>query len=664
MSILSTLSNISSPSSTKILIEDQNSTETIQQELIENTNAIAIPTINNKTDLQSNSCEPSSFQPSFLARTLSQFTAPRTLVTCGALGVAILCGASIPIALGAAGIALAAQQVATKIVSGGDVLRSAVFMEAEPLSIVSVKGGLPIITIPPMLEALRLVDSPDARIAVNCLENLLNYETNFNLLGISNAPLVNELIHHVINLEPGQKTALPFSYMHPKEGGHIIIGSVEKKDGGKFIVRFHNGGQGLNNHYNKVESATGNRLYQTTLEIDDVEEFNLIPFIHQMTSLNVFRSNHKFSDVYGSILLLKGNVLPPSSDSRLWTRAQEGMSCSGYSLRCFLLSILTPESFREFEFKFLTLATAKLKDEIENGSFWNQTSEHKIAYHELRGKLIRIGGTDPGQLENVSTSQLANVASKAQALFWSRFFSPPFFTHGMCGDEFERIGLIFYEELHSSYIRAIESYTVVNDVFKIKTDEETKADKNKFNRLFKKFVENIDSSLFSGNDLAEIDDYINRNAFNIPLQNIYKTSFSNLEFISTEENVLKLLRGVEHLKKKEYPAARKELENVYRQVESLESISSETAKEYAYAMCKMLYFLNYPAEQLEDIELRAAAAVIFAKLAEKASDKGKEFLKLSGIFERSLENYRKHRLEKEFPNSPWSEDIYKMHDKS
>lgn len=607
--------------------------------------------------LTSHSSTNESFQPSLASRVLSEITAPRTLVTGATLGAAILVGASLPFAVAAAGLGFAAQQIATKVLSGGDVLRSAAFVEADYLSILSIRGGLPTITIPPILETLGQMPSEDAQVAANCLEGLLNYENQVDFMGINNTVLVNELIEHVNQLQPGQKAALSFSFMNSKGGGHIVIGSIERKENGKSIVRFHNGGLGLDYHYERREAETDNTIYQTTLEVDEVDEENLIPFIRQVCALHAFRPDHDESKLYQSILLLKGKILPPSSDPRLWSRVQEGMSCSGYSLRCFLQSILTPKTLHEFDIRFLTDSTAKLKEGIKNGWFWDQTAQHMMAYQELRGRLIRMGGEDPGPLEEALPSRMSDLTSKAQKTFWGLFFPPPIFS-GLCYNEFERIGAVHFEELHASFIDT----TDFNINFS-RSVEEKKAAISKFQEQFDLFCKDLDRSLFSEDDLKIIDKHSEEGYQQLALQHIYKTLFSNLDYTLHDEGAVKLLKAIDHLKRKDFPKARKKLEKVYHLTNTLQNISSETAKDYAHAMIHMLY-LRTPTEELEDLELRAAATAILTKLKDKVADKKNKYFTHTTLFYNSLKFYRNLRLDKEFPESPWVRDIFDLHAQS
>ncbi|MBX9743947.1 MAG: hypothetical protein K2X08_01910, partial [Chlamydiales bacterium] len=296
-----------------------------------------------------------SFQPSLLAKTLSQITAPGALAACAVLGTTIMGGASWWVAMASAGLTIAAERILADVISEG-TLRASVFIEADRLSLETVQeGGLLTITIPPVLEGLAAVPSKESRIAKNCLESILNYENYFNLLGIANHVLVSDFINKISELKPGQQIGTSFSWLGLRNGSHIILGSIERKENGRFIVRFHNGGDGLEYHYNMTHSTTRTKLYQTTLEIDEVEEENLALFMKQVASLRAVGLNHDSSKVYEAILSLKGNILPPRKDPRFWSREQIGSSCSGFAIRCFLQTLLTPEDLTRFDLQFLSL---------------------------------------------------------------------------------------------------------------------------------------------------------------------------------------------------------------------------------------------------------------------------------------------------------------------
>jgi len=119
----------------------------------------------------------------------------------------------------------------------------------------------------------------------------------------------------------------------------------------------------------------------------------------------------------------------------------------------------------------------------------------------------------------------------------------------------------------------------------------------------------------------------------------------------------KFLEAVNCLKQKNYPEARRHLEDIYQIVEELPSLTIEQARDYEYVMTQAIYLQD--AIGLEDIELHTAIATIFKKLKLKIVDheQSKEILKTSPYLSKSMSKYKSLRLDKEFPGSPWTQSI-------
>lgn len=666
----------------------------------------------------------SSFQPSFLAKILSQTTAPRTLLAASTLGLATLMGAPLAVSAAVAAAALGAQHVVTKMLSGGDTLRSAVFVAAEHLTGPTVQGGLPHLIIPPLLKALKTMNSPDAIIARNCLEGLLNFETHFDYLGISNQALVSDLQKKIHLLKPGQKMAFPLSNVSPTLGGHVIMGSIERKMNGQFLVRYHNGGDcnsGLEYHHAKTDKETGQKCYQTTLEIDEIDEKNLPTFIKTVTSLHSFRLGHDTNKVYRAISLLNGKILPPSEDERYWSRAQYGSSCSGYAVKCLLNSLLTPENSQLFELRLLKQMTKDLKQGIQKGYFWDATTEHHLVYEELRGKLTRLGGSDPGPIENIKISYLAKAASKTQQSFWKirvphnpllKFRSNlfPSISNPRYSPNLNPLLYKFFsnfeifKDLNTDFInskvrmiRTIDRYEYERKERKInpethqalseimqkipdKKQEEIKPILEKSvipsldhaKIILKKHYLSIDRSQFSREELLLLDKNENlikilndgpfssvRNRFlfyELALTHFYLMVFPKLKYKIKDSGALQLSKAVECLKQKQLPQARELLINMYQAISSAPHLSPEQISDYIYVLIQSIHSDNpEKTKTIEEIELHAALALILRKL--KTNNHNSSNVIAPEIIPNNINLYCFFRIDREFPMSPWKQDI-------
>ena len=638
------------------------------------------------------------FTPSLSAKCLGELTAPRTLVAGGTLGAMMLAGASLPVSIIAGGVALGSQKLFTKVVSGGDVLRPVVFVAADHLAEPQIQGGLPTLTIPPVLEALNAMQTEDSVLAKKCLQSILNYENYFNVLGVSNGILVADLIKTIRRLRPGQQIALPFSWMNIKSGGHIIIGSIERKKNRNFIVRVHNGGDGLlGSHHWKKDAETGCRLYQTTLEIDDVSKARIAPFIKQITSLHAFRLSHDSAAVYQSLLLLDGRILPPNSDQRFWSREQRGQSCSGYSVKCFLRTLLMPQSFQEFERHFLSQSAARLKTGIETGWFWEATSEHRSTYAEIRSKLLRLGEDSQDLIENVKTTRLAQISLNIGKSFWHLFFQKAG-ERVYFDDSIRIINLRQFHKLNMAFRKVIpvadkieaakvaEAQGFDSAQWQSKAGDRARKLLRNYSRLsrayaqfskeFRQLRTSLDRSEISREDLSKLNRYaalILDQTCHGPLDSQWKQTtglffgalFPYIKYRITDSGAQQLLQAVVCLKQNKMREARVILEQVYARVEALSHVSPELAEQYEYVMIDI--FRGRAPKTLEEMELHAAVGVILAEVRVKLSIHiqhvkfGKErvpHLTASPNLDYCLSEYLVFRLDQEFPESPWKTSIF------
>lgn len=610
------------------------------------------------SEIRSHFLEPaSSFRPSCSTRFLSLLTAPRAIGMAIGTGAAALAGCAALPCLAAGGAVATIQTLFTKVVSGGKILRAAVFTEADHLSRLDIQGGLPFVTIPPILDVLETMRSPQAVVARNSLKGVLEYENCFDYLGINNHFLLNDLIKKIRQLKPGQILAIPLSNMDIKGSGHIILGSIECDENGKFILRIHNGGDGLNFHYTRYEEESGRQLYQTTLEIADITMPALVKFIKSAASIQAFRYGNNSEKLYKLIPNLKGRILPPRVDSRYWMGEQMGNSCSGYSIKCFLNFILSPADFKHFRVRFLASSIEGLKRGLQRGWFYERTKEHQIAYKELCVKAIQYGRGDLTETVVVRSSQLTTVASRVQRKFWGFFFPLTYSSMsslklGLDSYDFSRLGRTeYFKELADAFETAVHMNHLKDSKLPQAIEE--------YRKLFTSYYHKIDQTKYSAKEIISLrkiyfgvmkesrvvlnDAYL--------LHKFYSIVFEKQRKVLTDQCARRLMDAVGRLKKKDFIQARISIEATYKMAgSSLKECTRKQAEEYEFIICQMLYLED--AWTLEEMELRAGIAMFFLKVM--------NFSWLHGLpmyLEKNMDFYRDLRLDKAFPKSSWSSMI-------
>lgn len=367
------------------------------------------------------------FEPSLGAKGIAFITSPKAMPLWLGAGASALTDCSKAMCLLAMIVAYVVYTLLIKTLSGGSTLRSAAFNEAEHLSKKEVMGGLPFITVPPVIKALDKMDSNNALAAKSALEGLLAYDAHFERFGFNHL-LMRDIGDTIQKMKPGQIIAIPLGFMSITLEGHVIVGSIQCVEEGKFILRIHNGGEGVErHHYRRTEQESGRQLYQTTLEIGAVSHSKLLDFIKSAATNSTFYRKHSTEKMYSLIDPLETSILPPNEDARYWMREQSGNSCSGYSIKCFLKFMLSAEEFRQYRIHFLELAIAELGKGLKSGHFYERTREHQLVFSELCTKYRKLTNCDidpsAGQIE--SSSMLAHFASRLQSAFWTFVFRTP-----------------------------------------------------------------------------------------------------------------------------------------------------------------------------------------------------------------------------------------------
>jgi len=592
------------------------------------------------------------FTPSYSTQFISNLTAPKTLSAVTSISITAFFGCSTVTHLASVGGVIAIQSLFTKILSGGNTIRAAVFTEAEHLSRRTLQGGFPYFTIPPMLAALKEMKSSNALIAKNCLTSILEYEKKFDYLGINNHFLIRDLIQKISTLKPKQILGISLSWMN-LFGGHVIAGSVECKSDMRFILRVYNAGDGCEQHHTKVDDK-GKKLIQTTLEIDEIDLANLIEFIKITSTFHAFRSGHNSKVLYEAVEALNGKILPPSSDKRLWMQGQTGNSCSGYAFKCLLKSILSKEEFREYKVIFLREAVDHLKNKLQNGWFWEKTEEHQIAYKDLSLKLTSLTQDKIDCDIHLKPSRLSCLSSKFQNKFWnfvfpltiSSFFSLKL---GMDYRDYLMVGeLSNFKDLKESF------ENLENRIFFFASKEKKERLINNFRKAFLNHYKKIKRELYSKEDLKKLDEienfFLNKDktgCFSVRLQRFYEIFLKKQTNISIKNSEAKnTLKFLNLLKDQKFDQARDVLTELYNSKKNNQSYNKLTVTdldEFVLASCQILYLKD--SLTLEDFDLRAGLAILFKEMEIKQPE----------YLSRNLYFYNRFRLDKIFPDSPWKE---------
>lgn len=601
-----------------------------------------------------------SFEPSPLTKMISRVTAPRSLAACTAGALVALGGISWPYVTLAAGMAWGLQKLAVNTLSGGKTLRSVVFVAMEHLSKVSkyrIEGGLPYITIPPVLEALeKLGNEPDVAVARQVLNDILEFENNFDLSGFTNGFLIRDYLHEVSQLKPGEKIGIPLSWMslmdkygRPNLSGHIILGTIERKSTGKFQLQVFNGGDGNSFHERKMLNQFTD-MYQTLI-LDEIAEELLFAFIQEAAKFHAYGINHNSQRNYEALERLGGTPIQ-TEDPRHWNRDQLGNSCSGYSVRCLVRALLEPAQFDRFEREMFLLSTQRIKEGIERGGFWEKTKEHHFVYRELRGAQIRLGKEDPGIIEN-QPPFMAQAASKVQATFWNYLFPIDFFTAGGCNiDEYMRIECLdllpdlthAYDAFRQSCLNRMPDSQALSKEFSRLYQTLNVEEKEKLGAYAKPILQNA----------VQFDSY-----FDEAIKILYQIFFSKLKYAITDPLAIDMQQAIKALKEEDFPYAREKIEKVYLEVSQLEKISREVAREFELLMTELIF--TDPAIGFEEKDLRAGAVYIFEILSKKLDQSGflrrQQLLRNSYYLNEAITEYIKLDLSHQFPHSPWRTDL-------
>jgi len=359
---------------------------------------------------------PIPFRPSRCAQATAFAAAPATLTTVGILGGSALFGLSLPVSLLGGAAFLGFSQLFSRILTGGEVLRPAVFFTNDTLGDEKmIMGGFVSNNIPFYLEVLEGMDAEDANMAKSCLSSALQFERNFSDLGIGNKFLIQDLLKHINGLRPGQKTAFSLGWKNVLAISHVVFASIEREESGRFRVRLHNKGQECGRHHNT----------QATLEIGEIEDKNLAVFLRKALSLRTLHLADQGRAIYNALLLLEGIFKGSSKDPKDEEKNHNGMSCSGYSIRCFLKTVLSPESFLQFEERLINQSIIRLQKRMEQGSFLDNCMEHRTAYNALCAKRPDLNIT-PIDVNKVSFP--SRYASNIHSVWWNFYFTSPLLT--------------------------------------------------------------------------------------------------------------------------------------------------------------------------------------------------------------------------------------------
>lgn len=603
----------------------------------------------------------STLELSNTTKILSFISAPRQLSGALSLVATSLSGLSFPATIGFMASAIATHSLLTKMIFGGNTLRAATFLEVEHLSRLQVVGGLPSMILPLVINALNSISTNNAVVAKNALLNLLSYENHFSYLGIGNHFLIKDLLRHIKELNPQQIIVFPLSYMNG-DGGHIILGSLQRTNNDKYILRIHNGGEGLEFHYHRYENKTGREIFQTTLEFVDIDFCELERFIPEAASIHACKLNNNAKKLYKLFLMFKSNVMPPSEDPRLWMRMQIGPSCSGYAIKCFLKFILSPSEYKQFSHNLLDLAINNLDEDFQR-SWLYQTDNHNLVREELYAKRARIFKM-PTETVEKKVTLLSNVGRKIEKKIWGLFFplsalvSSPTGHLGCDDDSFEMMGhLPYFKSLTESFaqIDANKNYISIQHQHLSGITNRIKPSLRNiinFRIIFETFFKELPMHLYTSQEQKKMHDIrldlIQRTEDfrGYQLYSLYKIVFKKFKFNIRESLANDLMQVVHHLKKNNFCGARQVLNNIYLSFNNIpKELPLSQREDYIYVICQTLYLED--SVKLDDIEIRGGLSMIFLKMG----------LELPQFLNKHLSMYRDWRLDKSFPDSPWRQAI-------
>lgn len=604
-----------------------------------------------------------SFQPSRTARVLSYLTSPKTIAGTIGAGVAALAGCAAPACLVVGGAVVTIQQLFIKTVSGGKTLRSAAYIQADHLSRMNIQGGFRSMIIPQVLQALDKMDSANAIKAKSALHSFLTFEEYFDYLGINNHFLVQDFIQKVEQLQPGQIVAWTLSYMKaslknytPTIGGHVILGSIERTVNGKYLLRIHNGGEGVSTyHYRRYEKESGRLLFQTTLEIDDIAFPELVTFIKAAAANQAFRPSNSVEKLYELTSALKGKYLPPREDPRFWMRPQMGNSCSGYSVKCFLRVILSKEEYITFRKQFLVLCVDNLKKGLEKGWFFEKTEEHRLVFKELNAKLMRLEGIE--RTVATKSSVLVRAAAQIQKKFWNSVFPISFETFhnmklGLDTDEFIRLSK------HQFFKRLSDSYREVDAARNKENVETFEKCQKAFQLELHDFYQKLDKSKYSVKEQSELEKCVleiqktgkilklNCDYQSCHLYHFYKLVFRKCSMVLTDALATRLKEVIDHLNTQNFKEARAILEGAFKLgIPDSQKLTEKQKEELEFTLCQTLYLED--SLVLEDMDLRAGLAILFQKM---------DFIP-PYYLTKNMGFFQELRFDQAFPDTPWAKMI-------
>lgn len=625
------------------------------------------------------------FSPPLSKRIWDCVSSPSFLTAVGTTALTSLTNSSWSFCAVAVGGVLITKNLFKKIISGGDYLRPGVFLGAEGMSVTDVQGGILSLTIPPIYESLRELNTENAKIIQSCLDNILSYLNSFDYSGLGNSALIEHQQKVVARLEPGQITALPCGWFAPTVGvGHVMIVSICSKPNKKFLLKIFNAGEGAVYHYQKSATLPDDTLtlehVQVTLEIDEVRQTELQNFIADIAKLHAFRPKNSSKKLYEEIIpKLNGIILEPNKDPRLWMHPQSGNSCSGYTLKCLIKSILSVTEYKQFMSIFLSRTEEKLKNGLESPwRFWEHTSYHQITLKEIRIKLLQIENKNTLESKTDSDTKisfqslddnvtkpiglLGCIAEKTQKKFWQAIFDPlSVLKENDPNDYLEykltklkilylirqnidlRIAFSYKDPnrqviskgkpkqcveinslSHKEICNAIKDIYESNNVKDISRSERVKIDK-----YYQEFLDEIEEryrpfkslSIGLANFLSELFFHV------VKMHDAQKAPISN-----------QLYSAVKMFKKGEFNESFECLKKAYEQINQLKSISIEEIGGCIHVMHEFIPLAaNCPtqsvsnAKTLEEIEFHIANAVIFKKLSALIADSRLSFYYISDV---------------------------------
>lgn len=372
-----------------------------------------------------------SFRPQVVTKISSCLTRLSVLASIGvvALGYAACrtygfkATLSAPLALLAGLSSYRLYHLFMNIVSGGPTLRGAVFTSSEQLSKSYVRGGMPTITLGPMIEALKSCTSQKALELAEALESVYQYQNSLSLIFGSTASLDDQYLDYLSTIQEGKTYVFALSTMVAPApclrsyyaGSHIMAGTLERV-GDSFTVRIYNAGDGQ--HYHPKRSY---RVYQTCIEAKQISWDKFCRFFKTVSKYHAMSPCNETRFIYEAFFEMKGTLSGLLDDERLNLSAQKGASCSGYSFRCLIQGQLSPSEFLEFEKNLLKQSLKKLFRDYTEGAFYRSTDEHLIAYCSLAKRYQALEPSFEPATLSIQNSWLRKMASKSQGVFWELF---------------------------------------------------------------------------------------------------------------------------------------------------------------------------------------------------------------------------------------------------